>query len=449
MALNSAIQFEVRQGGSDTNGGGFKSGASGTDWTLQDAAQYSVTDAVTAGTTTITSVTASFGTDVVGNTLYIQGGTGSISANWYEITSRTNSTTIVVDRSTGLSTGTGATLKIGGAFATPGVLHSVAGGVGGQLVSGQKGWVKYNATAMQCTTSTSGPAGPLTITSAVAFSLEGYDQTRGDRTGNRPSYKWTASAPGSLTYLITLPGVARQVVANMNVDGNSVNNVGGITQTGNRSSVLDSVAQNCNGTSGVGFNLAGSNCSVTKCLASTCITGFQNGGNATNCDATGCTTSYTGLTVAIKCLARGGTTGFTASATGGLCHQCTADSATGQGFNVTGATCLCACLATNCTGSGTGFAASTNICIMYSCAYYNNTTNVSGTPLVNEGAIALSADPYVNQAGADFRPNTTSGGGSSLRNAGIGTYGQTDNADVGAVQHTDPSATTTVFSGEF
>src|SRR5262249_43334312 len=121
MALNAAIEWELRPtNGSDTNGGGWKRGASGTDWSQQNAAQYSVTDAVTNGTTTITSATANFGTDVVGNVLYIQGGTGSITAGWYEITSRTNTTTIVVDRSTGLTTGTGATLNIGGALKTLG-----------------------------------------------------------------------------------------------------------------------------------------------------------------------------------------------------------------------------------------------------------------------------------------------------------------------------------------
>jgi hypothetical protein len=52
---------------------------------------------------------------------------------------------------------------------------------------------------------------------------------------------------------------------------------------------------------------------------------------------------------------------------------------------------------------------------------------------------SLGADPYVNQAGGDFRPNANSPGGAQLRAAGIGVYGQTDSEDIGAVQHTDPS----------
>src|SRR3954469_9556272 len=113
MALSSSTVYQVRPGGADTNGGGFVTGASGTDWSKQDAAQYSVTDGVAAGSTTLTSVTAAFGTDVVGNLIYVSGGTGSITAGWYQIISRTNATTIVVDRSTGLTAGTGVTLKIG------------------------------------------------------------------------------------------------------------------------------------------------------------------------------------------------------------------------------------------------------------------------------------------------------------------------------------------------
>ena len=71
---------------------------------------------------------------------------------------------------------------------------------------------------------------------------------------------------------------------------------------------------------------------------------------------------------------------------------------------------------------------------MIGCVYYNNSTHVSGTPLINEGAIALSADPYVNQAGADFRLNNNSPGGADIRGLGFGVYGQIDNVDVGAVQ---------------
>src|SRR3989344_5109514 len=156
MALSANTIFEVRTSGSDTNGGGFVTGASGTDWSQQNAAQYAVTDGVTAGTTTITSATANFGTDVVGNIMYVEGGTGAVAAGFYQITARASSTSITVDRSTGLTAGTGVTLNIGGALATPGRIIQT-----GILADGNKVYIKSGTYTL--TTTTPGPAGPPTF----------------------------------------------------------------------------------------------------------------------------------------------------------------------------------------------------------------------------------------------------------------------------------------------
>lgn len=172
MAISADTAWEVRGGvGSDTSGGGFVAGGSGTDWSQQTSPQYSVTDAITAGTTTITSASASFGTDVVGNILYISGGTGSITAARYQIVSRTNSTTIVVDRSTGLTTGTGATLKIGGALATVQAAHD-------SMTLGNKIFFKGSYTSTSSTVlSTAGGQGGAT---GNYNRLIGYSSTRTD-----------------------------------------------------------------------------------------------------------------------------------------------------------------------------------------------------------------------------------------------------------------------------
>src|SRR5918993_643506 len=55
------------------NGGGFVAGATGTDYSQQDAPQVAVTDAVANGTTTITSDAAAFATTHVGNIIYLAG----------------------------------------------------------------------------------------------------------------------------------------------------------------------------------------------------------------------------------------------------------------------------------------------------------------------------------------------------------------------------------------
>ena len=77
MALPAATVWEVRPtAGSDTNGGGFVAGASGTDYSQQNAANsagsdISTTDVVATGVATITSATASFTSAIVGNVIYL------------------------------------------------------------------------------------------------------------------------------------------------------------------------------------------------------------------------------------------------------------------------------------------------------------------------------------------------------------------------------------------
>jgi hypothetical protein len=184
MARNATVTWYVWLGGglgtgNDSNGGGYDASiVGGTDWSQQASAQYAVTDAVTNGTTTITSAAASFGTDVVGNVLQISGGTGSVAAAFYTIVSRTNSTTIVVDSATGLTTGTGATLKVGGALLT---LNKA--GVASAAVAGNT--INVNGSVTGATTSdgiTNSGTAPLPIL------VRGYATTPGDgytgRTGN-------------------------------------------------------------------------------------------------------------------------------------------------------------------------------------------------------------------------------------------------------------------------
>jgi hypothetical protein len=117
MAINNNTAWEVRPTtGNDTNGGGFVAGSTGTDWTQQAAPKYSVTDAVANGSGTITSATANFGADIVGNVVYLQGGTGSLAATWADVTARASATSITVNAT--IASGTGITLHAGGALKT-------------------------------------------------------------------------------------------------------------------------------------------------------------------------------------------------------------------------------------------------------------------------------------------------------------------------------------------
>ncbi len=96
--------------GSDGNGGGYIIGSSGTDYSQSNTPILGVTDAVTTGTTTVTSVTGGFTAAMIGNNINIVGD------GIYQIITRPNTNTITVDRNTG--TATGQTANVGGALAT-------------------------------------------------------------------------------------------------------------------------------------------------------------------------------------------------------------------------------------------------------------------------------------------------------------------------------------------
>jgi hypothetical protein len=453
MAFSGGTAFEVRNvadytGASDTNGGGFVAGAAGTDWSYASipatgAAKYALSNgSATTGNATVNTVSAS--ADMVGNIAYVAGGTGSIVGGWYQIVSQVTGTSITLDRSTGLVTGTGVTINIGGCLATPGLAASLL------TSTDTRAWVKYSTSVYGITTTTVGSNGPVNLPTNVASAIEGYDQARGDRTGNRPIFQWQ-TAPGALTYACKGIGGARQFVANLKVDGNSQANAGGFDISVARVSSIDCVATNCNQAGAIGFNSAAT--PVTRCQAASCTVGFSGAGYFTDCDATACTTGYTtGAPICVNCLARGCTNGFSIVASGAYLHRCTADGNTTAGFVTAGAstTTFISCLSTNQSGGGgIGFSLGTAWAqTLTNCAVYNNTTHLTGSPLVSEGPFglaaspwitALSADPYVNRAGADFRPNNNNPGGAQLRNAGIGCYGQADNADIGAIQHSDPT----------
>lgn len=433
MALSSDTVWEVRTGGSDTNGGGFVTGASGTDWSQQDAAQYAVTDGVTAGTTTITSATANFGTDVVGNIVYVAGGTGSVTPGWYQIVSRTNATTIVVDRSTGLTAGTGVTLNVGGAMGTPGgfcVPHVASG------VAGMKCWIKAgNYPLSTSTLSVSG--GPFLAKAATALVVEGYQTTRGDRTGTKPILDANAQTGITLWKGASSTGATTQVFKNLEADGQDNATIVGFGGGAWFDRFLECTARDCpTGFSGTAPQ------QFVQCDAHSCATTGFSVVAAVCCEAHSCATGFTGVTTNqwSHCLAASCTTGFS-GAFSLVVHHCTADECTtGFSFGASqpGANVV-SCLASNCT---TGFSVQvTNPLI--ACAGYDNGTDVSNVN-DNNTFTTLSADPYVNKAGGDYRLNDTAGGGADIRGAAVGPMSQTIHADIGALQHADPSGGGTI-----
>lgn len=139
-AISINVQWDVRTTGNDSNGGGFVAGASGTDFSVQDAAQFSGTNLASANGTTnpcvVTSATHNFVAADVGNIINISAGT-NWTTGWYQIVSvAANAATL--DRNCGsvaaLSAGTWAE---GGGFATLGqavtVTNASVDGAGGTI----------------------------------------------------------------------------------------------------------------------------------------------------------------------------------------------------------------------------------------------------------------------------------------------------------------------------
>lgn len=457
MALSKDTVWEVRTTGNNNNGGGFVTGASGTDWSQQDAAQYAVTDAVTNGTTTITSASASFGTDVVGNILYIQGGTGSIVAGWYEIVSRTDASTIVVDRSTGLTTGTGATLNIGGAFAHLSRLPV--------MVAGNKAWVK---------------AGTYTFTATVQFSnagdltngrikVEGYSSTRGDRAG-RPLLTTSTNSVN----LITVTGAYTDFYHLKFTNTASTRGIG-LNYTFGTGIGVDLLFDGCsNGvvTPASGLAMYFIRCSAINCTGS----GFATG-NSTSVVWYGCEaidnggygfsgTSGGGSPQWYDCVAANNASG--GFATGNSSHSfsaiwqgCTAANNGGDGFYCRGTTTVGGIrfinnIAYGNSGYGLNLGSSTGIDTQperdgvvllrgFNAMGSNTSGNYNFTDIADPTDIALTADPFVNSGSGvrDYSPNNTAGGGAAIRGqAGPRSFPSgynTSRRDTGALQHVDPS----------
>lgn len=451
--------WEVRTTGSNTNGGGFNSAAAGTDMSIFDnknatsctscqsaTVNISVTDGVTAGTTTITSATANFSSAIVGNLIYVTGGTGSITANWYEVTGFTNSTTITVDRSTGLTTGTGVTINIGGALQTIAQGCNVNnGGNPGHII-----YVKATATySISATTacSANGAAGS-------PWQLVGYTTTRTD------SGQVTVQATAGSLNLLTLSGQYLSV-SNFIVNCNSQTVSTGILISGAYAYLYNITVQNC-ATRGIrvqGYTYI-TNAKVMGGLSG-CTAGIGVEGRATitrtritanACSGVSIIASSAVITRSIFDSNTGATTDGVQFAVasgqgGGLVQNCTFYANGRDGIRGTVAVPFDSIVIRNnlfISNTGNGITSTTTtytFADMNYNGYYGNAASVSGVP-AGANDVTLSGSPFTNAGAGDFSLNNTAGAGASARAAGspgvIGPSGTTTGyLDLGAAQHQD------------
>jgi len=193
MALPTEGLWEIRSGGNDLNGAGYKStGGASADYTKQDAAELSITDLASDGAGTgLSTATGGVTAAMAGNYTYIESD-GGFTPGYYQITVVTDGNNFTIDRSAGadLSAGKG---KIGGGRAT----WTDAFFEGVQI--GDTIWVEDGSYTLP---------GALSIakvgTTALPIRVRGYKTTRGDEpTGDdRPSVDCQAQYMGTGAYWI-------------------------------------------------------------------------------------------------------------------------------------------------------------------------------------------------------------------------------------------------------
>jgi len=229
-------------------------------------------------------------------------------------------------------------------------------------------------------------------------------------------------------------------IKNFTLNGNNVAHVCGFNlscnNTGGVSLALNCVAENCSGSTCIGFNASnyfsvGPFPGPYDCQANNCTTGFNNG-IPVRCSAVSCGAGFL-VQSASDCLAYSCTGIGFQSVTTPLFNNCTADGNTGDGFysNSVGTACI-NCVSTN--NGGYGYHGSDDM-ILSGCADYNNTSGRKNSPngfITDLNPITLTAQPYPGSG--NYQPNNTAGGGALLRGASWPVYGQTDNRAVGAVQ---------------
>jgi len=437
MPLNANCIWEIRTDGDDANGGAFRSGASGTDFSMQASAQKSGTDLTMHPTlnTRVQPVVAGVAAADVGNVINITAGTGW-TAGWYEITSQ-DGTYWTLDRSPAAAGSTNSgTYAMGGALASPGRLGQALSNLNSG-VSGMRCYIR-SGTYTITTTTANVSGGRISLPASRMLLVEGYQATRGDL-GTPPEIN--AGTQTAFTIFTTNGQFnnGQQHVVNLRFNGNNRTGVSGLqTQNTYKDKVWKCVAVNC-----LSFGFNSGNADHIECLATACGVGFtgSSAGTFTNCVAK---SNTTGFVVAINgvytnCLAHSNTAdGFNLSGNySSTFINCTSHANNGDGFDFAsyGMNVCINCLATNNGGFGFNLPFADNM--LLNCAGRNNTAgnvDASPAPFINRGFVLLTADPYQNAAGEDFRLNDIVGGGAAIKGKSIPVFGQIDYRDIGAVQ---------------
>jgi hypothetical protein len=429
MELSASTDWFCRTDGSDLNGGGHVRGG--------DVSRVNTGTPLYTGTqgqggsadNNFVDVNATFTDNVIDANLRISTGTNSLPGV-YRVVSRTNSTTLVLNRPCGSApTSNDLVYRIGGANATPGlVLGSVVAGNGLYIQSGT-----YDVTS----TTPNVANGRLQISVALSF-ISGYVTTPGDATlnGTRPIIR---AAVNSVT-LITLSSNFGKV-EHLIFDGNKASHTGTAGVSGaNQSSWYNCLVRYC---AGNGANNSNGNWSFCSFIDNGGVGGVARG--FCHCVAKG--NGSHGLQVGggpcgvVKCLGYQNSGAGLNVANDALIDQCVFHGNGGDGIEVSnsvGITVSNTVMSGN-VGFGVDDNGSTSNLRLFACAFHSNTAGQTRNALAtNLNPVTLTAGPFVDSANDDFSLNSTAGGGADCRAAGFSglplPVASTNYCDIGAIQ---------------
>lgn len=443
MALSKLVIWEVQTGGDDANGGGFKTGASGTDRSQQTSPQATLTAASTVHTTT-TQINVAVGDFTVsaadvGNIIQITGGTAT--AGFYEITAvDVGNNRWTLDRSAGTST------------------QTVVGRMGGCLLTIAKPLTAYLAGQIVYVKS-----GTYTITSAIALPsgggdayntcwIIGYGTTRGDR--GKPLIQ-TSSA----IQMMTANSGGGWHVSDFEFDGTDVATHGFSSNGGTSGVQVTTMRLKVSRCTSVGIRHDGYSavvdCEVTDLKAGASwgiLTQAAIGNHIHDTPGTGigAVNAFNNIVSGAGSLGISILTGGSYADIGSACNNIVYNCGLHGIKNDYGRPSLIRNnIMTNNGGyglylAGYGTPARTpSFGVVDNNAFYSNTSGNRYQAETGSNDVTLSSTPFINAASGNFSLNNTSGGGAACRAAGFpGAFPgglTTGYLDIGAAQHQTPT----------
>lgn len=392
MALSANIVWEVQTGGSATNGGGFNSTASGTDYSQSTSAHATLTTAsvVNAVTTKITVSASNYTVALtdIGNVFFLTG--GSATAGYYEIKGvDTGANTWTVDRSLGTA-GQTCPGKMGGCINLPWT-HK------GSVIAGHLTWIKAGTYTLAGAQNFAGAGGAPNKISWI-----GYGSTRGD--GGIATF-----ACSSL--VLTLSG------GSQNFEGLLFTGTAApvVLITGSYITLFNCECRNSSGTANrAAFQVSGSGAGLINCSGfSTLGYAFSATGTAEfalnsyfHDSAIGVRLAGASITNIANCIIDTCASGITVAGASNFLNliNTTIYNSSSTGITTTGNPAIASMLFNNISSCTTGIAwtpmTTTPACVDYNNFYNNGTDRVN----ISAGAHDTSLNPqFVDAPNADFR----------------------------------------------